>query len=138
MTSVSTTTIHNTFSIERSFPKPLDRVFAAFADPAKKRRWYAEGVTHDVEMFEMDFRVGGIERTKYRFNASTPFQGVVLSSEGVIQDIVPNQRIVMTSTMSFGDKRISTSLITIELVDAGEGTDLILTHQGAYFEGADG
>ena len=28
--------VHNTFVIERSYPKPPERVFSAFADPAMK------------------------------------------------------------------------------------------------------
>jgi len=35
--------IHSTFVIERTYPKPPETVFAAFADPAKKSRWFAEG-----------------------------------------------------------------------------------------------
>ena len=57
-----------------------ERVFAAFADPAKKRRWFAESEHHDVEQFEMDFRAGGVERASYRFKAGTPFPGTVLAS----------------------------------------------------------
>ena len=40
--------------------------------------------------------------------------------------------------MSLGDKRISASLVTIELLPTDKGTDLICTHQGAFFEGSDG
>lgn len=130
--------IHNTFVIERSFPKPPEVVFSAFADAAKKRRWFAEGHNHDVEEFALDFRIGGIERARYRFNEGTPFPGVALSNEGSYQDIVPNKRIVSASTMSLGDKRISASLVTIELLPNANGTDLICTHQGAFFEGSDG
>jgi uncharacterized protein YndB with AHSA1/START domain len=130
--------IHSTFVIERSYPKPPERVFAAFADPAKKRRWFVEGKHHEVEEFEMDFRVGGVERSRYRFKEGTPFPGTALTNEGSYQDIVPDRRMVQASTMSLGDKRISASLVTIELLPTDQGTELICTHQGAFFEGADG
>ena len=130
--------VHNTFVIERSYPKPPEAVFAAFADPGKKRRWFAERGSTDVESFEMDFRVGGIERTQYRFKEGTPFPGVELTNVGSYHDIVENQRIVTASTMALGGRRISTSLVTFELVPTASGTNLICTHQGAFFEGADG
>jgi hypothetical protein len=40
--------------------------------------------------------------------------------------------------MSLGDRPISASLVTIELLPADQGTMLICTHQAAFFEGADG
>lgn len=130
--------IHSTFVIERSYPKPPNRVFSAFADPAKRRRWFAEGENHDVEEFEMDFREGGAERIRYRFKEGTPLQGLALTYQGAYQDIVPDRRIVTGSTMTLGDRHISASLVTIELLPTDQGTDLICTHQGAFFEGSDG
>ena len=130
--------IHSTFVIERHYPVAPERVFAAFADPAKKRRWFVEGDHHDVEDFEMDFQVGGKERARFRFKEGTPLKGIVCTNDGVYQDIVPNRRIVLAHTMTIGEKRISASLVTVELLRAEKGTDLICTHQGAFFEGADG
>jgi uncharacterized protein YndB with AHSA1/START domain len=130
--------IHSTFVIERSYPKPPHLVFSAFADAAKKRRWFGEGESHEVEAYELDFRVGGAERLRYRFNEGTPFQGIEVTYEGSYPDIVPNQRVVNASTMALGDKRISASLVTFEFLPTDKGTDLICTHQGAFFEGADG
>ena len=130
--------IHSTFVIERSYPKPPECVFSAFADPIKKRHWFAEGESHDIEEFEMSFQVGGNELARYRMNERTPFPGVTLTYQGSYQDIVPNQRIVSASTMTLGEKRISASLVTVELLATRNGTDLIFTHQGAFFEGSDG
>jgi uncharacterized protein YndB with AHSA1/START domain len=129
--------IHSTFVLERSYPTAPERVFAAFADPAKKRRWFLEGGNNEVLEFEMDFRVGGSERARILYKEG-PIQGMTISNDIRYQDIVPNSRVVNTYNMTLGDKRISVSLVTLELAPTETGTDLILTHQGAYFEGADG
>jgi uncharacterized protein YndB with AHSA1/START domain len=130
--------IHSTFVIERSYPKPPQIVFSAFSDAARKRRWFAEGEGHEVEEFEMDFRVGGTERARYRFKEGTPLKGIALTNEGRYLDIVPDRCVVTASTMALGDKRISASLVTFEFLPTDKGTALICTHQGAFFEGADG
>lgn len=62
---------YDTFIIERDFAAPLARVFAAFADPRVKQRWFAEGQSHDVERFVMQFEVGGREQSSYRFRPGT-------------------------------------------------------------------
>lgn len=134
----SQSVIHSTFVIERSYHHSPERVFAAFADPAKKRRWFGESDHHDLEKFEMDFRTGGGEHFQYRFREGTPFPGTELTNEGRYQDIVTNRRIITASTMALGGRRISASLVTIELLPTDKGTDLICTHQGAFFEGSDG
>lgn len=130
--------IHSTFVIERSYPATPERVFAAFADPTKKRRWFVEGDHHDVELYEMDFRVGGKERARFRFKEGTPLKGIACTNDTSYQDIVPNRRVVLASTMTVGEKCISASLATVEFLPSETGTDLILTHQGVFFEGADG
>ena len=133
-----TPVLHNTFVIERTYPHPPEKVFDALSDVSKKRRWFAEGHSHEVEEFSMDFRVGGAEHSAYRFKQGTPFPGVPLVSDGVYLDIVPGRRIVQSGSMAIGGRRISATMVTIELSPADAGTKLLCTHQGAFFEGSDG
>jgi uncharacterized protein YndB with AHSA1/START domain len=131
-------TVHNTFVIDRHYPYPQETLFRAFSDPARKRRWFADSDERAAEEYEMDFRIGGMERVLYRMGPSTPFPGVALSSVGTIQDIVPNRRVVIAQTMSLGDHRISSALVTVEFLPNAAGSDLIFTHQAAFYEGSDG
>jgi len=137
MTATEPGTIHSTFVIERNFPQGPARVFSGFARSALKRRWYAEG-DHELEEFHMDFRVGGIERLRYRFQPGHPIAGSEIANESTYQDIVDEKRIVMTSRMSLNGKPIAVMLATFEFVPAEKGTDLILTHQGTYIDWPDG
>lgn len=131
--------IHSTFVIEHSYTTTPERVFDAFADPVKKRNWYAERGSFDIEDFQMDFRVGGVDLGRYRFKPGTPVPaGTPIVYDTVYQDIVPNRRIVLAYTVTLGEKRISSSLATFEMLPTEKGTDLIFTEQGAFYEGADG
>ena len=129
---------HSTFVIERHYPTSSDRVFKAFSDPAKKRRWMGEDAGRNLVAYEMDFQVGGRDRSQSRMGDNTPFPGVILTNQTTYQDIVPGKRIVYAYTMALGDHRMSAGLVTVEFRGAENGTDLIFTEQGAYFEGSDG
>ena len=130
------TTVHSTFVVEHRYPYPPEKVFAAFSDPARKRRWYAEGEANEIEQYALDFRVGGEEHLRYHFRPGHPIAGQVITNDARIQDIVPNQRVVTAQTMRLGDQRLFSALVTLEFVPAGDGTDLICTNQGAFYEGA--
>lgn len=127
---------HATFVIERSYPATSRRVFAALSDPAKKRRWFRESDDGASVEFEMDFRVGGRERSSFQISRG-PYDGVICTNETTYQDIVPDRRIVLAYTMAMGERRFSASLATFELVPEQAGTKLIFTEQAAFFEGAD-
>lgn len=132
------TVVHSTFVIERNYALAPERVFAAFSDPAMKRRWYADGGDHEVTHYELDFREGGFERSRYLMGERTPMPGKEMGSDVIYDDIQPNRRIVFSQTMSMANRRFSAALITLEFLGADNGTRLVCTHQGAFFEHSDG
>jgi uncharacterized protein YndB with AHSA1/START domain len=121
------TVTHTTFTLERSYPAPPSRVFAAWSDQAAKTRWFVPDGTH-----ELDFRVGGRETV-----AATSPDGTALSVVSTYHDIVPEQRIVYSSTLSGGKVLATVSVTTVELTAEGAGTRLVLTEQDTFLDGAE-
>jgi uncharacterized protein YndB with AHSA1/START domain len=144
--------IHDTFTIERTYPVAPARVFAAFASREAKDAWSGAG---DPEpggdeggdggdggdrdggrdgdgAREFDFRVGGRERFGGTWNGTT------YRYDALYYDIVPDQRIVYSYEMYADGARISVSVTTIEFAKSGEGTALTFTEQGAFLDGFDG
>jgi len=119
---------HATFSLERSYLAPPAKVFAAWADPAAKARWFTPGPGSG---HQLDFRVGGREVA-----AGGPEGGPLMTFETLYRDIVPDQRIVYTSTLSAETDLMTVSLTTVEFTPGEDGgTRLVLTEQGAFLDG---
>ena len=125
--------VHRTLRVERAYPAPPARVFAAFADPGTKRGWFAEDLGFEVDEFTLDFRVGGFERTRFRFVGGAPVR-----NDTLFLDIVPDERIVFAYLLTAEEIRTSAALTTVELADDGGGTRLLLTEQVAFLDGVDG
>jgi len=121
---------HSTIVIERRYDASPARVFAAWADPAERSQWDVPGEDWEIAEHEQDFRVGGREASRFG-----PKGDPIYSSKGWYLDIVPNARIVSAGTMHSGETRSSTTLCTIELLEDGAGTRLILTDQSAFLDG---
>lgn len=121
--------IHDTFTIERTYPASPARVYAAFADPKAKALWFA-GDDWTELVREMDFRVGGRERVRGQFAS-----GVTSDFQCHYLDIVPERRIVYSYDMFVSDHKMSVSLATIEIIPDGTQARLVFTEQGAFFDG---
>ena len=52
-------------------------------------------------------------------------------------DIVENQRIVYSYDLYLDDQRMSVSVATVELESHDDGTRMLFTEQGAFFDGID-
>jgi uncharacterized protein YndB with AHSA1/START domain len=128
--------IHDTFTIERTYPAAPSRVFAAFASAEAKEAWGETGGLEPAEgeagTEEFDFRPGGRERFGHKW------EGTTYRYDALYYDIVPDQRIVYSYEMYADDARISVSVATIEFANSGGGTALTWTEQGAYLDGIDG
>ena len=119
--------LHATFTLESSYPAPLSRVFAAWADPAAKARWFAGPDAQHA----LDFRIGGRETAYRPADGNQP----ALTFESVYHDIVSDERIVYSSTLSAGDQVATVSLTTVQFRAAAGGTQLMLTEQGTFLDG---
>ena len=122
---------HGTFTVERTYDAAPSRVFAAWAEPEAKARWF-KGTDEGPDAYELDFRVGGRE-----VNRGAGPDGQVYTYDALYRDIVPDERIVYTYDMYRNDMRISVSVATIELREDGAGTRLTFTEQGAFLDDED-
>ncbi len=124
------TIVHATFVIERTYDAAPKRVFAAWADPEIKAKWFGANAEADGKR-SFDFRVGGKE------SSSGKVEGKSYSYDALYQDIIPNERIIYTYDMHLDGERISVSLASIEFKPAGSGTKMTVTEHGAYLDGLD-
>jgi uncharacterized protein YndB with AHSA1/START domain len=125
-------TVHASFTIERTLTASPEHVFQAFADQETKAKWFIGPDHWKKSDHRLNFKVGSEEHV-----SGGPVGGSVHSYNAVFRDIVPQERIVTTYEMHLEDKRISVSVATLEFILEGTGTRLILTEQDVFLDGYD-
>lgn len=123
---------HAAFTIERTYPAPLARVWHAFTDDASRDAWFTGGDAFGVSEKHHDFRVGGggVEDGQWHGGPRSRFVSTYT-------DIVEHRRIVLTYDMWIDGRHISTSLQTVVFEEEGDGTRLVLTEQAVHLDGLD-
>ena len=125
---------HGSFILERSYEASPSQVFAAWADPDLKARWFIGPDDWMPVRRELDLRVGGQELLQGRFAKS----GRETLFTARYHDIVKGERLVYVYDMHTAGKLHSTSLATVEMRPRGAGTQLVFTEQVAFLDGTDG
>ncbi len=113
-----------TLSLARRFRASPDALFDAFTDPEQLVRWFGpKGMT--VPDCRIDLREGGAWRACMR---ST--EGNDHCVKGVYREIRRPTRLVFTWIWEQGDMAGAETLVTLDFVEQGDGTELRLTHEG--------
>ena len=109
------------------FAAPRERVFDAWTDPELLRRWWAAAGTWDTPEADVDLRPGG----RYRLSMRNPDSGDVHTVGGEYTEVSRPDRLVYTWAWEMGvGVTGDESLVTVEFIDAGDGTEVVLTHTG--------
>lgn len=98
-----------------------EQVFKAWTDPALLRQWFCP-TDMSVAAAEAVLRVGGAYKVQMRKRS-----GEIHTAFGIYREIIPNEKLVFTWGWE-GPERHET-LVTIELRDKDNGTELVLIHE---------
>jgi uncharacterized protein YndB with AHSA1/START domain len=109
--------------VRRTLPASREEVFRAWTDPDLVRQWFKPrgGSSPGAEM---DVRVGG------RYRWAMKLAGHLYYAVGEYIEVDPPTRLVCT----FGWERVplvrlTDSLLTVEFVDRGDQTEVVITHE---------
>lgn len=119
-----------TFTIERMVKASPAQVFAAYASVEAKSAWFKPPTDCETLDRVFDFRVGGQERFRARWES-----GLITDFQATFHDIVENERIVLVYDLFHNGDKLSVSLQTLEMKAEGDGTRLTHTEQGVYLVG---
>jgi len=120
------------FTLTNDLPAPPATVYAAFADPALRDRWFRIPGPSAEHRYELDFREGGGEMASNRFPVEDGVE--VLGYRSHFLDLVPDTRVTYAYEVMVDGRRRWVSLTTVALEPFGEGTRMSWTEQYAFLE----
>jgi uncharacterized protein YndB with AHSA1/START domain len=112
------------FEIRRRFRSPREKVFGAWTRPEALRKWwFPSGWV--PETIELDLRVGGAYSVSMRRDGI----GAQVSVRGNFLEVQPPERLKFTWRWEGAFDLMPETVVTIEFLEFGGGTELILRHE---------
>ena len=111
-----------TLRLRRTFSAPPERVFRAWTTPEEMKQWKAPGEM-TTPVAEVDLRVGGT----YRIHMRAP-DGALHRLVGAYRLVDPPKKLVYTWRWE-DNPEAGETLVTVEFLARGKGTDLVLTQE---------
>lgn len=114
----------NEVLVKRSFNAPVNLVWRAYVEPDLLRRWCSGQPGWSMPVCEMDTRVGG----QYRWRWRNDENGQEFGFSGEFLEVVPHARIVHTQIFDPGNLGVSMggepSIVTVTFQEAGGITNV--------------
>jgi serine/threonine protein kinase len=120
-----TRTPESTIRLARTIPAPVEKVFAAWTDPAGMFDWYAPTDDYTTPVAEVDLKVGGTFRVGMKRNDVTD----LLLVSGQYCRIEAPWLLSFTWAWEAPRPDVQETQVTLEFRPHGEFTDLVLTHE---------
>ena len=123
--------IRDAFTSTVTLDAAPSRVFAAFAEPELRRRWFRQPGDRSRQEYRLDFRVGGSETATTGFAPARPEESVEYAS--TFLDVVTDERIVLAYTVRLEWRAPAVGAATIMLAPEDDGTRVEWTEQYTFF-----
>ncbi len=116
--------------LRRTYPAPRERVFRAWTDERELEKWYTPGDdTWSVRVTEFTLRVGGQFQVEFGPPGEVPYV-----ETSVYEKIDPPALLVFRTRLTNGENLIAETHCTIDFIDRGATTDLVMTETGFPIE----
>ena len=109
--------------IKRNFNAPREKVYEAWTRPEALSQWFAPTDEHKTTIEKLDVKEGGKYRITVQYQNETPHH-----LTGEYLEVRPEEKLVYTWVVENEWEPSEVSQVTVEFIDRGNSTELILTH----------
>jgi uncharacterized protein YndB with AHSA1/START domain len=130
-TNMNTKAGNISLELKRLINAPRESVFKAWTDPEQIKQWFIPDSETAIRSVKADPRVGG----KFRIQTQRP-DGEFFTAVGTYREVKPPERLVFTwawekdgSEADFGEVEPNETQVTLQFLEHGKQTMLVLTHE---------